>query len=259
MTLGSAESWIDRIIVVTGAARGQGAAEALLLAELGATVIATDVATEADDLEKAAAGLAGTITYQRLDVTDEHGWADLAQQLGDNRVHGLVNNAGIPQRSRLADVERADWDRVITVNLTGPMLGMRTLAPLMGPGSSVVNVGSVAALTAHHTVAYTASKWGVRGLTRVAATEFGPRGIRVNAVHPGYIDTPMIEGAPPAMLPAHLSLTPLGRPGLPDDVAGVVAFLLSDASAYVTGVELPVDGGYTAHGGAKIIADAVAG
>lgn len=253
------EKWTGRTIVITGAARGQGEAEALRLASLGAHVVATDIVDVADDLIERAASLPGRVDYRQLDVGDEAGWAELDRWLGDIAVHGLVNNAGIPQRSRLADVATADWERALTVNLTGPMLGMRTLLPRMTAGASIVNVGSAAALTAHHTVAYTASKWGLRGLTRVAATEFGPRGIRVNAVHPGYIETPMMAAAPPAMLPAQLSLTPLGRVGVPDDVADVVVFLLSAASSYVTGAEIPVDGGYTTHGGAKIIADAIAG
>ena len=253
------EDWTARTVVITGAARGQGAAEALRLAAVGTRVVATDIVEHADDLLAQAVGLPGVVEYRQLDVGDESSWAALDRDLGAPPLHGLVNNAGIPQRSRLANVSTDDWDRVIAVNLTGPMLGMRTLAPRMGPGASIVNVGSAAALTAHHTVAYTASKWGLRGLSRVAATEFGPRGIRVNAVHPGYIETPMMAGANPAMLPAQLSLTPLGRVGIPDDVADVVVFLLSDASSYVTGVEIPIDGGYTAHGGAKIIADAVAG
>lgn len=250
--------WTQRTIVVTGAASGQGAAEALRLAGLGAQVMATDIAEHADELLKAAADHGVAVRYRRLDVADEADWAALRTDLGDEEVHGLVNNAGVAHRARLGAVTRADWDRVLSINLTGPMLGIQTLMPVMAPGCSVVNVGSAAALTAHHTVAYTASKWGLRGLTRVAATELGPRGIRVNAVHPGYIETPMMTAASPAMLPAQLSLTPLGRIGQPDDVVDVVVFLLSDAARYLTGIEVPVDGGFTGHGGAKIIADAVA-
>ena len=251
-----------QIAVVTGANKGIGREIAKQLAELGDTVVVGARNEEAG--EQVAAEIranGGEAVAVALDVTDPASTAAAAKTVESlfGRVDALVNNAGIPQRSRLANVSTDDWDRVIAVNLTGPMLGMRTLAPRMGPGASIVNVGSAAALTAHHTVAYTASKWGLRGLSRVAATEFGPRGIRVNAVHPGYIETPMMAGANPAMLPAQLSLTPLGRVGIPDDVADVVVFLLSDASSYVTGVEIPIDGGYTAHGGAKIIADAVAG
>ena len=139
--------------------------------------------------------------------------------LGGTPLRGLVNNAGITHRTRLGQTERADWDRVIAVNLTGPMLGIQALAPLMGEGSSIVNIGSSAALTAHYPVAYTSSKWGLRGLTHVAATEYGPRGIRVNIVHPGFIETPMTANAPSAMREAQLELTPLERFGSPDEVA----------------------------------------
>src|SRR6478609_7970990 len=245
-----------RTIVVTGARGGQGAAEALLLAAAGARVIATDVT------DAASADLAG-IEYRRLDVTDEHGWEQLARSLaddlGDEPLRGLVNNAGITHRARLDAVARADWDRVIAVNLTGPMLGIQALAPLMGAGSSIVNIGSSAALTAHYPVAYTTSKWGLRGLTHVAATELGPRGIRVNIVHPGFIETPMTAGAPEAMREAQLALTPLERTGAPDEVAAVVAFLLSDAASYLSGAEIPVDGAFTSSAGAKFMADRIAG
>lgn len=245
-----------RTIVVTGAGRGQGAAEARLLADAGARVLATD-ATDAP-----AEPLAGA-EFRRLDVADEHGWADLAQwlagELGDEPLRGLVNNAGITHRARLGAVERDDWDRVLAVNLTGPMLGIQALAPLMGPGSSIVNIGSSAGLTAHYPVAYTTSKWGLRGLTHVAATELGPRGIRVNIVHPGFIETPMTASAPDAMRDAQLALTPLERTGSSDEVAGVVAFLLSDAASYLSGAEIPVDGAFTSSAGAKIMADRIAG
>ncbi|WP_062378311.1 SDR family NAD(P)-dependent oxidoreductase [Demequina pelophila] len=246
-----------RTVVVTGAAGGQGAAEALLLAAQGAHVIATDVAPEAP----AALTVAG-VAYRRLDVSDEGDWAalaaDLAADLGEVPLRGLVNNAGVTYRARLGDTERAEWDRVLAVNLTGPMLGIRALAPLLGAGSSIVNIGSAAALAGHYTAAYTASKWGLRGLTHVAATEYGPRGIRVNAIHPGFIETEMTARAPEAMRGAQLELTPLERMGEADEVAHVAVFLLSDAAAYVSGAEIPVDGAYTSSSGVKYMADRIA-
>ena len=245
-----------RTIVVTGAGGGQGAAEARVLAEAGARVIATDVR------DAAAAPIPG-VEYRRLDVADEGDWAALAAYLADaidgEPLRGLVNNAGITHRARLGAVARADWDRVLAVNLTGPMLGIQALAPLMGAGSSIVNIGSSAALNGHYPVAYTTSKWGLRGLTHVAATELGPRGIRVNVVHPGFIETPMTAGAPEAMREAQLALTPLERTGAPDEVAAVVAFLLSDAASYLSGAEIPVDGAFTSSAGAKFMADRIAG
>ena len=252
-----------RVIVVTGAARGQGAAEAQRLAAEGATVIACD-------LEQALASGAGPagpapgpdrVTTHPLDVADEASWRTLAAFIADRhgRVDGLINNAGVTSRVRLPDVELDEWNRVLAINLTGPMLGIRTLLPLMREGASIVNVGSIAALTGHYTAAYTASKWGLRGLTRTAATELGPRGIRVNAVHPGYIETPMTASAPPAFLQANLAVTPLGRGGAPDEVAELMVFLMSDASRFISGAEITIDGGQVAGGLAKYMSDAIRG
>lgn len=242
----------DQTVVITGAAGGQGLAAALLLAASGARVIATDIA------ESAPAFTGTSIIYRQLDVADENAWQGLADSLDGRALRGLVNNAGITHRTRLGSTERADWDRVIAVNLTGAMLGMQALAPLMREGSSIVNVGSSAALTAHYPVAYTTSKWGLRGLTHVAATEYGARGIRVNIVHPGFIETPMTANAPDAMREAQLQLTPLERTGSADEVAQVVAFLLSDAAAYISGAEIPVDGGFTSSAGVKFMSDRIA-
>jgi len=236
---------LGKVVVVTGAARGQGAAEAESLTREGARVIATDV-TEAPGC-------------RRLDVTSEQDWAELAAELGETygQVHGLVNNAGITWRARLDAVRPEDMARVHAVNVTGPLLGIQHLAPLMRPGASIVNVGSSAALTAHYPVAYTASKWALRGLSATAAMELGPRGIRVNTIHPGYIETEMTASAAPAFREANLAGTPLGRTGTVDDITPLVTFLLSDESSFITGAEIPVDGGLTAHGGAKPISDAV--
>jgi 3alpha(or 20beta)-hydroxysteroid dehydrogenase len=241
-----------KVVVVTGAARGQGAAEALALAREGALVVAVD-------LDESPATALGVPEYRRLDVTQPSAWAALADELERRfgRVDGLVNNAGITWRARLPDVTADDLARVYAVNVTGPMLGMQHLAPLMTGGGSVVNVGSVAALTGHYAVAYTASKWALRGLSRAACLELGPRGIRVNVIHPGFIETPMTATAPNAFRTANIAETPLGRTGSAEEVAPLVVFLISDESSFITGAEIPIDGGLSAHGGVKSISEAL--
>jgi len=242
-----------KVVVVTGAGQGQGAAEARLLAAEGATVIGCDLKPEP------AEELPG-VEYRQLDVTDAGGWTTLAAQLRDRfgRVDGMVANAGVTWRARLADLDPTDLARVSEVNVTGTLLGIQALTPLMSDGGSVVVVGSVAALTGHFPVAYTASKWALRGLAKAACLELGPRGIRVNTVHPGYIETPMTASAAPAFRAANVAETPLGRTGTVDEVAPLVLFLVSDESSFISGAEIPVDGGMTAHGGVKSISDAVA-
>jgi 3alpha(or 20beta)-hydroxysteroid dehydrogenase len=239
-----------KVVVVTGAAGGQGAAEAIALAREGATVIATDL--QADDPR-----LGEGITYRRLDVARSEDWSELGAWLSVSHgsVDGLVNNAGIPFRARLDEIELADWNRVIGINVTGALLGIQTVSPLMREGGSIVNVSSIAGLGGHYAVAYTVSKWGLRGLSRVASLELGARGIRVNTVLPGYIETPMTASAPAWFRDANIEQTPLGRTGTADEVAPLVVFLISDESSYISGAEIVVDGGQTAHGGSKLYSD----
>ena len=249
----------NKVVVVTGAARGQGAAEVEALARAGATVVATDVLDEEGRLlaEKLTAdGLA--VRYRHLDVRSREEWAALAAELGAGRGHvdALVNNAGVAARERLPHVSLDAWQLTFDINVTGPMLGIQALVPLMRPGSSIVNICSVAAMAGHAAAAYTASKWALRGLTRTASLELGERGIRVNAVMPGLVDTPLMASASPAFTDAALAEIPLGRVGVPADIAPTIVFLVSDDAAYYNGAEIVIDGGLTAHVSHKGIADA---
>ncbi len=235
-----------RVVVVTGASQGQGAVEARALRDAGASVIAVDVRDPAEPLDG--------VEYRHLDVSSAGDWAALAADL--DIVHGLVNNAGITHRAPLWDVTPEDLDRVLSINLSGPLLGIQALAPLMRDGGSIVNVASLAALTGHYATAYTASKWGLRGVSRSACTELGPLGIRVNTIFPGAMAAPM-TATPQAFIDRLLEEIPLGRAGAAEDVAPLVVFLISDASSWISGAEIAVDGGQSAHGGMKGLADLV--
>ena len=237
-----------KVVVVTGAARGQGEAEVLALRAAGATVVATDVLPFEDPSDG-----------RHLDVADPADWAELAAWLASEhgRVDALVNNAGVAARERLPDVTLESWQRTFDINVTGPMLGIQALVPLMLRGSSIVNICSVAAVSGHAAAAYTASKWALRGLTRSASLELAAtRGIRVNAVMPGLVDTPLMESAPPAFFDAAIAEVPLGRVGVPADIAPTIVFLVSDDASYYNGAEIVIDGGLTAHVSHKGIADA---
>jgi 3alpha(or 20beta)-hydroxysteroid dehydrogenase len=237
---------------VSGRCDGQGAGEARALAAEGATVIATDVLAFDEDLGP------GVMT-RHLDVTDADGWADMATWLSDQygRVDALVNNAGVAARERLPHVSLGQWNKTFDINVTGPLLGIQALVPLMPRGSSIVNICSVAAVAGHAAAAYTSSKWALRGLTRTASLELGTTyGIRVNAVMPGLVDTPLMASASPAFTDAALAEIPLGRVGEVADITPTIVFLVSDESAYYNGAELVIDGGMSAHVSHKGIADA---
>jgi 3alpha(or 20beta)-hydroxysteroid dehydrogenase len=240
-----------KVAIVTGGARAMGAATARLFVEEGAWVVIADVL----DSEGAALAreLGPNAVFQHLDVSDETGWATVAdvamQQFGGIDV--LVNNAGILRFAALVDTSLADFQRILNVNVVGCFLGMKTVAPLMmakGAGA-IVNISSIDGMKGANSIgAYAASKWGVRGITKVAALEFGHRGVRVNSVHPGGVDTPM--GNPQGMTPEQMApfykVVPLQRVGQPIEVARASLFLASDDASYINGAELTVDGGWTA-------------
>ncbi|WAC53514.1 SDR family NAD(P)-dependent oxidoreductase [Gordonia sp. SL306] len=232
-----------RTIVVTGAGGGIGAAISRRIADSGARVVGLDSA-QSDGV-------------RAFDVTDPGLWSALAGELAVQGIHGLVNCAGITRRARLDAVTVDDMSAAYSVNVIGPMLAIQALSPLMPPGASIVNIGSIAALTAHYPIAYTTSKWALRGLTHTSALALGEKGIRVNIVHPGFIDTAMTASAPTEFRTSSIAETDLGRAGSPDEVAGTVEYLLGDAAAYTTGAEITVDGGATSHGGVKSISDAL--
>ncbi|MEO5316249.1 SDR family NAD(P)-dependent oxidoreductase [Pseudarthrobacter sp. CC12] len=238
-----------RLFVVTGGSKGQGRAEVEKLARRGARVIAADVSEPA---RFDAVDVESRVVPFKLDVTSDVHWARLVEYILTDEggtVHGLVNNAGISWRHRLLDVAVDDWSRVNDVNVLGVLRGIQALSPLMTEGGSIVNIGSTAAWSGHFPAAYTVSKWAVRGLTAVAAMELAPLGIRVNVVHPGLIETELTANIPAGFREATLDQIPLGRLGMPGDVADVVLFLLSDGARFVNGAEITVDGGQISQGG----------
>lgn len=250
--LAAERHWQDKAAVVTGGARGQGAAVALLLLQAGARVFVMDRLPESDPawarLRQDAKGLEGELTAMNLDVSRPGDWEQVAQAVsGCGRgLFGLVNNAGITgPRNTVTHTVLQDWEQVLQVNLTGAMLGIRRLAPLMPAGGAIVNISSTVGMVGYYSAAYSASKWALRGLTRSAALELAPAGVRVNCVCPGVIDTPMVEGvsARPEIRKIIEGMTPLGRFGKPEEVAAGVLWLCSDASSFVTGHPLVIDGG----------------
>ncbi len=236
-------------VLVTGGAQGMGASHARALAEAGWHVCVADI-NSTDAVVQAIRGQGGSASGHSLDVTDSGAWAVLAQEISRHHspLVGLVNNAGVSYRHGIGETDDANWERVIGVNLTGAFYGMRAMAPLLREnGGAIVNISSIAGQLGYHGAAYGASKWGLLGLTKTAAAEYAPWGIRVNSVHPGLIETAMVSNAA-AFVGSSLKSIPLARAGQPAEVSAAVVFLISEASSYMNGSELTIDGGLVAAG-----------
>src|SRR5262252_9638866 len=234
-----------KVILISGGARGQGAAEARLFVSKGALVVVGDV-LEAEG-HQLASELGSSATFVRQDVTQERDWVtaiNAAENFGG--LHGLVNNAGIYQPRTLTETDTELFERHMRVNQLGCFLGMKTVVPLMqrSGGGSIVNISSVAGLRGSPgAIAYSATKWALRGMTKAAAIDLAPRKIRVNSVHPGPIDTEMIKVRTPEQNRQRVQLVPMKRMGTAEEVASLVLFLLADESGYITGAEVAIDGG----------------
>ena len=232
-----------KVALITGGAheRGLGGASAKMLAAEGAKVVIGDILDE--EGAALAAELGDAARYVHLDVTSAEDWAAAVDTAVSafGRLNVLVNNAGIVQVAPLKTADMARWQKVLDVNLTGPMLGIKAaLEPMIAAGGgSIINISSIEGMRGAAWVhSYVASKWGLRGLTKSVALELAPEKIRVNSIHPGFIRTPMTKHFPDDMVG-----TPLGRPGKPEEVATFVVFLASDESSFSTGSEFVVDGG----------------
>ncbi len=243
-----------RVALVTGAASGIGAATAKRLAAEGAAVLVTDVQDEAGaEVVKEITEAGGRAAYVHLDVISEPGW-EAAVAAGVREFGGLdilVNNAGMGDLAPIEDTSLADWERTIGIDQTGVFLGMKTASAALAASGhgSVINISSIFGTSGGFgtSPAYHAAKGAVRTLTKNIALHWADRGIRVNSVHPGFIDTPILDQARGTPVEQEmLDVTPMGRLGQPAEVAAGIAYLASDDASFVTGLELYIDGGYLA-------------
>ncbi|GIO62310.1 SDR family NAD(P)-dependent oxidoreductase [Paenibacillus cineris] len=243
-----------KVAIVTGAAGGMGKADAVLLAQEGAKVVVTDI--QEDKIQAVVEEIkqqGGEAIGFRHNVTSEEEWQHIVDETvkAFGTIDVLVNNAGISLAKSLVDTSMQDWDKVMSINLTGSFLGLKYVVPVMqrGGGGSIINISSIAGLTGSNGAGpYTASKGAVRMLTKAVAVDYGKDNIRCNSIHPGYIETPMTEGlfANDQMTVWFRSKTPLPRLGKPENIAAGVLFLASDESSFITGAELAIDGGVSA-------------
>jgi NAD(P)-dependent dehydrogenase (short-subunit alcohol dehydrogenase family) len=245
----------DKVALITGGARGMGASESLLFAKEDARVAVADIRDqEGEAIVTQIKKSGGDAFYLHLDISDEAAWekaiAETVRRYG--KLDILVNNAGITAHHGVVDTTSEEWDRVLAVNAKGVFLGCKHAIPVMqkNGGGSIINISSQMGIVGSDTgsPAYNASKGAVTIFTKSAALRHARDGIRINSVHPGPIDTPMLkEGyADPKLRDRVLTLTPMGRRGLPEEVAQGVLFLASDEASYITGASLVIDGGYTA-------------
>jgi 3alpha(or 20beta)-hydroxysteroid dehydrogenase len=236
-----------KVAIITGAARGQGAAEARLFVEQGAKVVLGDVLDEAREV---ADGLGDSATFVPMDIRSEDDWAaavEAAEAFGPLNV--LVNNAAVVHFASIVDTTVEDYKRVVDINQVGTFLGIRSAVEPMkrAGGGSIINVSSIDGLQAKNAIiAYAATKWAIRGMTKVAALELGHHGIRVNSLHPGGIDTVMGNPAGLTNIDDFYKRHPIPRAGRSEEIAQLALFLASDESSYSTGSEFVADGGWSA-------------
>ena len=238
-----------KVVVVTGAAGGQGSVEVERFAARGAQVYACDLRAD----QEVPTGVIRLI----LDVAREESWADLVAQVLERSgaMHVLVNNAGISLGRGIMGTSADDFRAVLDVNLTGAFLGMKACAPAMreSGGGSVVNVGTAISFNGFYRAAYTASKWGLRGISKTAALEFASWGVRVNAIHPGLVHSPMAT-ANEELYDAIRDAVPTESATQSEEIATLVLFLASEACGSITGADIPIDGGVSAAGAMNAVA-----
>lgn len=241
----------DKVVIITGGARGMGAATARLFAQEGAVVTIADM--QENEGQCLAAELGEQASFALHDVTSEDSWQALVAGLlaRHGRIDALVNNAGVCALQPVTEITAPEFDRIFGVNVKGPVFGMKHVGAVMNAAGrgAIVNISSVDGLRGVNSLSvYSASKWALRGVTKSAALEFGPHGVRVNSVHPGGIDTSMgnPEGQQGEERNWAYGRVPLQRIGEPNEVATASLFLCSDEASYITGAELAVDGGWAA-------------